>query len=201
VFICTYLYSCIATYIYSTASEYLYTHTWIYKHICTFIYLYVYKHRCVYEHIYVGTYTHLCKYTCLNTHDENIANLKDSLTEWLFVLRSSSYAMVNHIYTHTHTLTTISYMFESGLVKRNEYMWHFDCTKESGKVLFFLINTHKPSSCLERASQCIVLEYKLFKHLLQNWPRVQNTVNSKFPSILPFWNFKNSNQNSNELHY
>jgi len=35
--------------------------------------------------------------------------------------------MVNHIHTHTHTHTTNTYMFEFGLVQRNEFTWHFDC--------------------------------------------------------------------------
>jgi len=50
-------------------------------------------------------------------------------------------------------------------------MWHFYCPKESDEVLFFSINTPNPSSCLEKAIQCIVLEYRRFKHLLQKLNR------------------------------
>jgi len=82
-FICIYLSTCIVAYIHS--NKYMYAHTWIHINICTAIYSYVYKpgckHRYVYEHIYIRIYTRMCMYTCLNIYNENVENLKDSLTD------------------------------------------------------------------------------------------------------------------------
>jgi len=95
-----YVFVYVYRYIHIYRNKYMYTHTWIHIYTCTPIYSYVYKHKCVYEHIYIGIYMHMCMYTCLNIYDENVANLRDSLTEWLFVRNSWSYA---HSESHANT--------------------------------------------------------------------------------------------------
>jgi len=160
-----YLYTCIITYIYS--HKYVYTHTWIHTHICTPIYSYVYKHRCVYEHIYTGIYTHLCMYTCLNIYDENVVNLKDSLTECLCRV-SDHMLMANRIHTHTHTHTTNTYLLQSwfGWAKWvHVTLW---LSKEVGWSPV-LLNEHTQAIQLSWESQSMYCtgEYRLFKHLLQ----------------------------------
>jgi len=82
--------------------------------------------------------------------------------------------------TPTHTrlhIPQIHTCSNLGLVERNEYMWHCDCPKESDEVLFFSINTLNPSTCLEKASQCIPLESKGYSNIYHKiWTEGANAI-------------------------
>jgi len=90
--------------------------------------------------------------------------------------------------TSTHTCIQIHTRSNLGLVQRNEYMWHFDCPKESDEVLFFLINTPNPSCCLENASQCIELESTGHSNnYYKNWTKGGKVICKSQIVIIVIW--------------
>jgi len=192
----------------------MYTHTTIHKHIFTPICSYVYKTQmCVRTHIHryahTSVYVHISKYIRWECY--KCERLPDSM------VGCAEFLNVHNGKSHQHTPAYIPQIHKCsnlGLFQWKEYTWHFDCPYESDEVLILSINTPNPSSCLEKASQCIVLKSRLFKHWLQKietrvpkrFLRVKVslqcqiiTIKSKFPPQYYF--AKNSNKNSNIVHY
>ena len=92
--ICMYLYTCMIIVI----NICIHIPQYLYKYVLPYIHMYTNTDVCM--NIYTGIYIHMCMYTCLKIYNENVANLGDSQTEWLFVRSSWSYARSE---SHPHT--------------------------------------------------------------------------------------------------